>query len=81
MHITIRAADPDQYADPLTARQLPRREHKMNPTDPVVRPTPVALYACIHDEADPVTVMRALRETATTHGWKVTASLYDTGAP
>ncbi|MEV7340321.1 ATP-binding protein [Streptomyces sp. NPDC093544] len=51
----------------------------MNPTNPSVRPTPVALYACIHDATDPFTVMRSLHETATDHGWKVAASLYDTG--
>lgn len=42
-------------------------------------PTRVALYACIHDDTDPVTIMRTLHEMATNHGWEVTASLYDTG--
>ncbi|WP_371545741.1 ATP-binding protein [Streptomyces sp. NBC_00554] len=51
----------------------------MNYTTPSVRPTPVALYACIHDATDPVTVMRSLYETATDHGWRVAASLYDSG--
>ncbi|MFG2147829.1 ATP-binding protein [Streptomyces sp. NPDC048696] len=42
-------------------------------------PTPVALYACIHDDADPATVMAALRKSATAHNWAVVATLYDTG--
>ena len=79
LHITIHTPDAGQYADLLAVLQLPHRENEMPPTQPVAPATPVALYACIHDDADPVTVMNALRETATAHGWEVTTSAYDTG--